>query len=133
MIRYFVVSIVSGLLFGVMDGIINANPFAQKLYEIYKPIAKTSVNITGGVIIDLVYGFIMTGIFLILYKSLPGKIGLIKGISFTFLVWFFRVVMYVASIWMMFNVPSGVLFYMLITGLAEMLILGIFYGFTLKP
>jgi len=133
MIRYIIVSIVSGILFGVMDGLINANPFAQKLYEVYKPITKTSLNVPAGVVIDLVYGFAMAGIFLLLYKSLPGEAGLVKGTSFALFVWFFRVVMYVASQWMMFNVPIGAMLYTLITGLCEMLVLGILYGLTLKP
>lgn len=34
-IRYVIVSIVSGLLFGLMDGLINANPLAVKLYVQY--------------------------------------------------------------------------------------------------
>jgi len=133
MIRYIIVSIVSGILFGVMDGLINANPLAQKLYEVYKPIAKTFLNVPAGVVIDLVYGFAMAGIFLLLYKSLPGESGLVKGTSFALFAWFFRVVMYVASQWMMFNVPIGALLYTLITGLCEMLVLGILYGLTLKP
>ncbi len=83
--------------------------------------------------IDIVYGFVMAGVFLVLYRSLPGEAGLIKGISFALLVWFFRVVMSVASGWMMFNVTIGALLYTLVTGLGEMLILGILYGLTLKP
>ena len=133
MITYIIVSIVSGILFGVMDGLINANPLAQRLYKVYKPITKTSMNVPAGIAIDIVYGFVMAGIFLILYNSLPGELGLVKGISFAFLVWFFRVVMYVNSQWMMFNVPIGALLYTLLTGLCEMLILGILYGLTLIP
>ena len=133
MIRYIIVSIISGILFGIMDGLINANPLAQKLYEVYKPIAKTVINVPAGIIIDLVYGFVMAGVFLLLYRSLPGETGLLKGISFALLVWFFRVVMSVISGWMMFNIPIGALLYTLITGLGEMLILGILYGLTLKP
>jgi hypothetical protein len=131
--RYIIASIISGILFGVMDGLINANSLAQKLYDIFKPIAKTSVNVPIGIVIDLVYGFVMAGIFLLLYKSLPGEAGLVKGISFAFLVWFFRVVMSAASQWMMFNVPASALIYGLLTGLGEMLILGIFYGLILRP
>jgi hypothetical protein len=133
MIRYIIVSVVGGILFGVMDGLINANPLAQKLYKVYKPIAKTSINVPAGIVIDLVYGFIMAGIFLILYTSLPGELGIIKGISFAFLAWFFRVVMHVASQWMMFNVPIRALLYTLLTGICEMLVLGILYGLTLIP
>jgi hypothetical protein len=131
--RYIIVSVISGILFGVMDGLINANSLAQKLYDIFKPIAKTSVNVPVGIVIDLFYGFVMAGIFLLLYKSLPGEAGLVKGISFAFLVWFFRVVMSAASQWMMFNVPASALIYGLLTGLGEMLILGIFYGLILRP
>jgi len=133
MIGYIIVSIISGILFGVLDGVINANPLAQRLYEVYKPIAKTSFNPLAGIVIDLVYGFVMAGVFLLLYKSLPGETGLVKGISFACLVWFFRVVMYAASQWVMFNVPVETLLYSLVAGLGEMLILGVLYGLTLKP
>ena len=133
MISYVVVSFVSGILFGVLDGVINANPLAQRLQEVYKPIAKTSLNIPAGIVIDLVYGFAMAGIFLLLYNSLPGEIGLVKGIIFALIVWFFRVVMSVASSWMMYKVPVRALLYTLLAGLGEMLILGILYGVFLEP
>jgi hypothetical protein len=133
MIRYIVVSVVSGLLLGVLDGMINANQLAQRLYQVYQPIAKTSVNAPAGTVIDLVYGFVMAGVFLLLYESLPGKANLVKGVSLALLVWFFRVVMGVAGQWMTFNVPVGTLAYSLVAGLAEMVILGIFYGLTLRP
>jgi len=130
---YIIVSVVSGILFAVLDGVINANPLAQRLYEVYRPLARTSINPLAGMVIDLVYGFIMAAVFLLLYTSLPGETGLVKGVSFAFLVWFFRVVMYAASQWVMFNVPVEALLYSLVTGLGEMLILGMLYGLTLKP
>ena len=133
MAGYIIVSIVSGILFGILDGVIHANPLAQKLYKVYKPIAKTSINPIAGIAIDLVFGFVMAGVFLLLYASLPGTAGLIKGVSFAVLVWFFRVIMYVASQWMMYVIPGNTLLYTLTTGLAEMLILGVLYGLTLKP
>ena len=133
MTGYLIVSIVSGILFGILDGVIHANPLAQRLYAVYKPIARTSINPLAGIVIDLVYGFIMAGVFLLLYKSLPGATGLAKGVSFAFLVWFFRVVMSAASQWVMFNLPLEALLYSLVTGLGEMLILGVLYGLTLKP
>jgi hypothetical protein len=133
MLRYIIVSVVSGILFGFLDGVIHANPLAQRLYEVYKPIARTSINPLAGIVIDLVFGFVMAGLFLLLYKSLPGQTGLIKGVSFAFLAWFFRVVMYAASQWVMFNVPVETSVYSLVAGLGEMLILGVLYGLTLKP
>lgn len=133
MITYIVLSIISGVLFGVLDGLINVNPLASSLYAVYKPIARTSINAPAGIAIDLIYGFVMAGVFLLLYASLPGEVGLIKGISFAILIWFFRVVMYVASQWIMFDVPVSALLYTLVAGLGEMLVLGILYGLTLKP
>lgn len=133
MLRYVLVSVAGGLLFGVMDGVINANPVAQKLYEAFKPIARTSVNATAGIVIDLVYGFVMAGLFLLLYNSLPGSANWMKGLSFGLLAWFFRVLMSAVSQWMMFNIPIQAVGYSLLAGLAEMLIIGLLYGLTLRP
>lgn len=133
MSTYVIISAISGILFGILDAVINANPLARKLYEVYKPIAKSSLNPIAGFVIDLIFGFVMAGAFLLLYNSLPGGIGIIKGLSFAGLMWFFRVVMYVASQWMMFTVPGKTLLYSLVAGLAEMLILGVLYGLTLTP
>jgi hypothetical protein len=129
MVRFIVAG---GILFGILDGLINANPLALKLHEVYKPIARKSVNLPAGIVIDLVYGFVMAGIFLLLYKSLPGDTGLMKGIGFAILVWFFRVAMQTASTWVMFKVPAATLLYVLVTGFVEMLVLGLFYGWILK-
>jgi hypothetical protein len=125
MLRYVVASVLCGVLFGIMDGLINGNPLAKRLYEIYESISKQSPNIPAGLAIDLAYGFIMAGVFLLLQKSLPGKSWLLKGASFSLLIWFFRVVMYVATQWMMFAVPISALLYTLGTGLIEMMILGL--------
>jgi hypothetical protein len=116
-----------------MDGLINGNSYAQKLFLVYKPIAKTSINLPAGIIVDIIYGFVMAGLFILLYKSLPGETGLIKGLSFAGITWFFRIAMSVISSWMMFNIPANALIYSLVAGLNEMLVLGILFGLTLKP
>ncbi len=116
-----------------MDALINANPVGRKLNEVYKPIARTSINTPVGIVIDLAYGFAMAGIFLLLYYGFPGGIGLVKGISFAILAWFFRVIMSAASNWIMFKMGARTLVYNLSTGLGEMLVLGIIYGLFLKP
>lgn len=133
MSSYIIVSVVSGILFGVLDGVINANPLAIRLFEVYKPIARGSINFVAGMIIDLAYGFILAAVFLLVYQSLPGEIGLVKGMSFGVMVWFFRVVMSAASQWMMYKVPVKTLVYSLLAGLGEMLVLGILYGLALPP
>jgi hypothetical protein len=133
MVTYIVISIISGILFGVLDGLKNANPLAVRLYEVYKPISRTSINMAAGMIIDLAYGFILAGLFLLFYNSLPGELGIVKGISFALVVWFLRVVMSALSQWMMFKIPAKTLLYDLGSGLGEMLILGILFGIALRP
>ncbi len=133
MIRYIIVSIIGGIIFGFLDGLINANPLAQRLFSVFKPIAKSSVNIHAGIAIDLFYGFVMAGIYLILYQSIPGESGWIKGLNYGFMIWIFRVLMYVITTWMIYNVPYKTLGYILLTGFGEMLIIGLFYGIFLNP
>ncbi len=133
MLRYIVVSLIGGVLLGVMDGVINANPLARRLLEVFRPIARDSANVAAGVAIDLIYGFAMAGIFLVLYRSLPGNAGWVKGLSFGLLAWFFRVLMSAASQWMMFKVPEATIGYSLAAGLLEMLVLGLLFGLTLRP
>jgi hypothetical protein len=132
MIKYLTVSLIAGFLFVLMDGLINSNPEAKQLFLIYQSIARTNPNVMAGIAIDVIYGFIMAAIFMILYQSLPGMNGFLKGLSFGVLAWFFRVLMYVVSQSMIINIQQSTMIYILCTGLLEMMVLGIFYGLTLS-
>ena len=132
MTRYIITAVLTGLLFGIMDGLINGNPYAVKLLECFQPIAKQTIHVPIGLLIDLFYGFIISGIFMIIMPALPTEIGIIKGLTYGLGMWFFRVLMCVVSDWMMFNIPIKTLAYMLLTGLIEMIILGILIGLILK-
>lgn len=133
MTRFIVISVISGILFALLDAIINSNPLAQKLMECYQPIAKSTINVPVGIIIDIVYGFAMCGIFLMIYESLPSESGLIKGIVYGLIVWFFRVIMPVLTAFMTQQVPLKTLLYISLTGLIQVLLIGAFYGLTIKP
>lgn len=131
MSRSLVVGGVAGLLLIMFEGIVNANPFAARLFKAYQPIARSQINITAGILIDLIYGLTLAGLFILLYQSLPGS-GWVKGLSFGLLVWFLRVAMSAASQWMMFDLPIDLVIYNLGSGLGVLLLLGLFYGLTLK-
>jgi len=133
MIRFIIISIFGGIIFAILDGIINANPLAQKFMESYTPIAKASINMPVGILIDLFYGFMMCGIFLLLYNSLPSGNPVIKGLIYGLIIWFFRVLMSVLTTYMTLQIPVKTLVYILLTGLLEVIIIGIFYGLTIKP
>jgi hypothetical protein len=84
MIRFIIAAIVTGLLFGIMYGLIQANSFAIKLMECYKSIAKQMINIPAGLLIDLLYGFIISGIFIYIMPALPTDNGIVKGLIYGF-------------------------------------------------
>jgi hypothetical protein len=132
MLRVVIVGITSGIFLWILEAIINVNPYAQNLYKVFKPILKTTLNLPLNLLIYLVYGFGLVSIYLILYNSLPGGIGIVKGMSFALFIWFFRGFMSITAQWLTFNVPTKALVYAAITGLCETLLLGIYYGLTLK-
>jgi hypothetical protein len=133
MTRYILVSLGSGLLFVLLDGILNANPIAQRLHRPYGPIARKSMNLVLAVTIDMGYGFIIAGLYLLLYRALPGGPGLIRAVWFAILLWILRVVMSALGHWVMFDVPASSHLYDVLAGLIEMLAIAIFCAVTLRP
>ncbi len=129
--RFIVVGASSGLIFAVLDGILNANPLAQRLYAVFKPLARPSVNALAGAGIDVMYGFILAALFLTLRPSLPGS-PLVQGISFGLIVWFLRVLMGALGQWVMFAIPPATVAYTVAAGLVQAVLIGLFYGATLK-
>lgn len=115
----------AGILLSLMDGVINANPLARRLFQVYDPIARNSVNPVVGIGIDFAVGFALAAIFMIIYRGLPGKAAWLKGVSFGLLIWLLRFGWAAASDWIMFRIPNHTLLYSLIAGLGEMLVIGL--------
>ena len=130
--RLAIVGLAAGLLFALMDGLINANPMAHRLYAMFRPSSRESVNAPLGLMFDLISGIVMAFVFVALAPAFRG--GYIKqGISFGLLAWFFRTAMSSASQVVMYRLPASTLLYELFTGMAEMIALGLLYGVLLKP
>ena len=125
MFRQMVVGLVAGVAFLILDGVLNANPLAQRLYAAYQPIARPSVDALAGSAIDLAYGLILAALFVMLRTSLPGETRLMKGLSFGLIVWFLRVVMRVAGEWVTTTVPVSAHAYTLLAGLVQVLLVGV--------
>ena len=128
MVNFLIVSVVSGVAFVVLDGLVNANPLAIKWLKVYHPLARDKINLAAGIVIDLAYGFILVGLFIILYTSLPGATGMAKGLAYGGMVWVFRGLMYGLSQWMMLRLPLRTLLYLLVSALIELLLLGLLIG-----
>ena len=129
--RYLVAGLTSGLLFAVLDGLLNANPLGQRMLEYLKPIARERMAMAAGLAVDLAWGFAMAGIYLLLRPSLPGQLPVWKGLSFAALAWFFRVLMRAVSDAVMLKVPLASVLYQIAGGAVEMALLGVLYGLLL--
>jgi hypothetical protein len=125
MLRQVVVGLVAGVAFLILDGVLNANPLAQRIYAAYQPIARPSVNALAGSTVDLAYGVILALLFVRLRRSLPGNTSLMKGVSFGLMVWFLRVFMRVAGEWVMTIVPPSAHAYTLLAGLVQVLLVAV--------
>jgi hypothetical protein len=122
MLRQMVVGLFAGVAFLILDGLLNANPLARRLYAAYQPIARPSVNALAGSAVDLAYGVILVALFLTLWPSLSGRTSLSKGLSFGLMVWFLRVVMRVGGEWVTTTLPTSTHAYTLVTGLVQVLL-----------
>ncbi len=123
--------VAAGLAFALLDALLNANPVAARLLAVYRPITRASINAPLGLAFDVVSGVVMAYLYVFLTPALPGG-WIAKGIVFGLIAWFFRVAMGVASQAIMFRVPPAALMYTLLTGLAEMALLGLFLAAVLK-
>ncbi len=131
MLRQIIVGLIAGVAFLLLDGVLNANPMAQRLYAAYQPIARQSVNVLAGSAIDLAFGVLLAALFSTLRTSLPGRTKVAKALSFGLIVWFLRVCMRVAGEWIVMVVPAHVHAYTLAAGLVQMLIVAGLIAFLL--
>lgn len=130
---YIIVSVGSGLLLAVLDGLLNANPLARRLYRAYEPITRKSIPIVRGILIDIAFGFVLAGLYLILYRGIPVPPGIARAMAFGFIVWVLRSLMTTFSHWTMYDIPARTHLYALFAGLLQSLVVSLFYGLALSP
>lgn len=131
--RLMAVGLGAGLLFLVLDGVIHANPLAQRLYAVYESLARPGLNALLGLAIDLGYGLALAALFVRLRPSLPGRNGVVKGLAFGLGVWFLRVVMNVVGQWVTWTVPTSTHVHTLLAGLLQVAAVSVFLGALLTP
>jgi cellulose synthase/poly-beta-1,6-N-acetylglucosamine synthase-like glycosyltransferase len=125
--RLIVAGIVASVLFLVLDaalgtagGFIGAQVFGLPVEQPPGFEAK----LTYGLIFELINGFMLAVIYAVIHPSLPGR-GWKKGISYGLIVWGLRVVMWAFSTYMMTDMAPVSIVINAVTGLIEVLILGI--------
>ena len=125
--RLIVAGIVTSVLFLVLDmvlgtagGFIGAEVFSVPVEQ--PPGFEAKVKF--GLIFELMNGFMLAVIYAVIHPSLPGR-GWKKGISYGLIVWGLRVVMGAFSTYMMTDMSPILIAITVVTGLIEVLILGI--------
>jgi len=115
-------SITTGVLFVIFDMVI-----AMSTSPVYSPYSDLTIwkippNILAGLIFDLINGFILVAVYMIIYKGIPG-FGWKKGLNYGIIVGLFRVVMMSFSTIVVYNVPLILVITGLITGYIEIVLL----------
>ena len=86
--------------------------------------AGIEAKIKLGLVFELINGFLLALIYAVIHTGLPGR-GWIKGVSYGFIVWALRVVMWAFSTYMMTDLAPATIGITVGTGLIEVLILGV--------
>lgn len=125
--RLLVAGIVASVLFLVLDaifGMIGGLIGAQVFGLPFDQPPGIEAKMTFGLIFELINGFMLALIYAIIHSGLPGQ-GWKKGISYGLIVWGLRVVMWAFSTYMMTDMPPVLIAITVVTGLIEVLILGV--------
>jgi hypothetical protein len=125
--RLVAAGIAASVLFLVLDmllGTVGGFVGAQVLGVPFEQPPGIEDKIKFGLFFELINGFMLALIYAVIYRCLPGQ-GWQKGISYGLIVWGLRVVMWAFSTFMMTDMPPALIAITVVTGLIEVLILGI--------
>jgi hypothetical protein len=125
--RLIVAGIAASVLFLVLDavlgmagGFVGAQVFGLPFEQ--PPGIENKMMISP--VFELINGFMLAVIYAVIHPSLPGR-GWKKGISYGLIVWGLRVVMWAFSTYMMTDISPILIAITVVTGLIEVLILGV--------
>jgi hypothetical protein len=82
-----------------------------------------------GILFEVINGFMLALVYALIHASLPGQ-GWVRGISYGLVVWGLRVVMWAFSTFMMTDMSPILIGINVVTGLVEVLILGVAISIT---
>lgn len=125
--RLLVAGIVASVLFLVLDMILGAAGgfIGAQLFGLpFEQPPGIEAKIKFGLIFELINGFMLALIYAVIQPALPSQ-GWKKGISYGLIVWGLRVVMWAFSTYMMTDMSSILIAITVVTGLIEVLILGV--------
>ena len=115
-----VLFLVLDMMLGAVGGLIVANVFRVP----FQQPPGIEAKIRFGLLFELINGFMLALIYAVIYRCLPGR-SWQKGISYGLIVWGLRVVMWAFSTFMMTDMPPALIAITVVTGLIEVLILGV--------
>ena len=120
--NFIITGIIIGFIFLLLDMLfaIITNPLLLPYSDL--PIWRIPPNILAGTVFDFINGFILVGVFMVIYKGVPGT-GWKKGVNYGIIVGLFRVVMMSFSTIVMYAIPIEIVTVGLISGYIEIIIL----------
>jgi hypothetical protein len=125
--RLVVAGIVASVLFLVLDAVLGTvgGFIGAEAFDLpFEQPPGIEAKMKFGLIFELINGFMLAATYAVIHPSLPG-LGWKKGISYGLIVWGLRVVMWAFSTYMMTDMAPVLIVINVVTGLIEVLILGI--------
>ena len=123
--RFFIAGIAASVLFLVLDAVLGiaGGLVGTRLFGL--PAGQPDeAKMMIGLAFELINGFMLTTVYAVIHPSLPGQ-GWRKGIGYGLIVWGLRVVMWAFSTYMMTDMAPASIGISVVTGLIEVLILGV--------
>jgi len=125
--RLVIAGIVASILFLVLDAALGMTGglIGERLFGLSSEQPPgIEAKMMAGLIFELINGFMLASIYAVIHPSLPRQ-GWWKGVSYGMMVWGLRVVMWAFSTYMMTGMSPIAIGINVVTGLVEVLILGI--------
>lgn len=134
MVRYSLISVLAGSIMLVFDVVFVNNEFARRISIPLDPIRRKKNTFTRNLAVNISFGFIFAGFYLMSYRSLPGlPNSLFRSIYFAIMVWIPSFVFKAMSQWVEFDFPGKFLLYTVFSGFIKILSISILFHYVLRP
>jgi len=134
MVRYALISVLAGSIMLILDAVFDNSEFAKRISLPLNPIRRKNNTLARSLAVNISFGFIFAGFYLISYRSLPGLPGsFFRSLYFATIVWILSVVFKAMSQWVEFDFTGSFLLYSVLSGFIKILSINILFHYLLRP
>lgn len=134
MVSYFLISVLAGSIMLIIDVVFVNNEFAKRISNPLDSIQRKNNKFARNLAVNISFGFVFAGFYLMSYRSLPGLPGsFFRSFYFASMVWILSIVFKAMSQWVAFDFPGKFLLYSVFSGFIKILSISILFHYLLRP